>query len=250
MNNSKPLTIALAQISVNRGDVPSNTQKHLQYIEKAAQLSADYIVFPELSLTGYEPDLASSLAFDHNDVRLQPIAEACTKWNITAVVGAPIRMQQGVAIGEYIVFPSGNASIYTKRYLHTGEEVFFVPGTLNPTLVEGNETLAFAICADTNNPAHSETASNNRATTYIASVFISPGGYAKDTAVMQAFAEKYKMSVFMANFSGRSSGYESAGGSAVWDRDGREVARLDGNGEGMLVVRKNSDNCWEAMPAL
>lgn len=45
--------IGLAQISTKLGDVASNLEKHLAYIQQAVDAGLDLVVFPELSLTGY-----------------------------------------------------------------------------------------------------------------------------------------------------------------------------------------------------
>ena len=49
----EPYTVAVAQISVKLGDVESNLEKHLEYVERAGEAGASLLVFPELSLTGY-----------------------------------------------------------------------------------------------------------------------------------------------------------------------------------------------------
>ena len=57
------LSLALAQISTHLGNVTANLEKHLTIIEEAHAASADLLVFPELSLTGYVlQDLASTVA--------------------------------------------------------------------------------------------------------------------------------------------------------------------------------------------
>ena len=53
MLKSEKINIALAQIAPKLGDLKSNLEKHLHYIEKAKKEKADLVVFPELSLTGY-----------------------------------------------------------------------------------------------------------------------------------------------------------------------------------------------------
>jgi NAD+ synthase (glutamine-hydrolysing) len=47
------LNLALAQINTRLGDVPTNLEKHLEWIDQARNQNADLVVFPELSLTGY-----------------------------------------------------------------------------------------------------------------------------------------------------------------------------------------------------
>ncbi len=57
------LKIALAQINTKLGEVESNLQKHLEFIEEARKNNVDLITFPELSLTGYFlQDLTPSVA--------------------------------------------------------------------------------------------------------------------------------------------------------------------------------------------
>lgn len=47
------VTIGLAQIQPKIGDVIANRDKHLEYIEQARRQNVDLLIFPELSLTGY-----------------------------------------------------------------------------------------------------------------------------------------------------------------------------------------------------
>lgn len=240
-------TIALAQISAVKDDISVNLEKHIEYIADASKASANYIVFPELSLTGYEPATAKSSVFSCNDNRIQELRKVCRDGNITAIVGAPLLLQNGIAIGEFIIPPKGPIEVYTKRYLHEGEDKYFIPGNTNPLLIDNNEIISFAICAYTNNPKHAEDAFNNRTSIYIVSVLITPGGYDADTRNLCEYAKKYKMAVFMANYSGCTGGYESAGGSKAWDNDGNEIGEIEGSREGLLLVRRNELNQWLAI---
>ena len=66
------LTIALAQMNTVLGVVEANLEKHLSLIKEARRQSANLIVFPELSLTGYVlQDLAHRVA--HRPVIDDPI---------------------------------------------------------------------------------------------------------------------------------------------------------------------------------
>jgi len=59
--------VGLAQIYPRVGDVQGNLRKHLEYVERAAQDGVDLLVFPELSLTGYQVmDLVSEVAIGTN----------------------------------------------------------------------------------------------------------------------------------------------------------------------------------------
>lgn len=57
------ITVGLAQIYPTLGDVAANLKHHLEWIEQARQQSADLIIFPEMSLTGYQvQDLVPEVA--------------------------------------------------------------------------------------------------------------------------------------------------------------------------------------------
>lgn len=57
------LNVALAQINPKLADVPANLDKHLAYIDQAIDQGADLVIFPELSLTGYQvQDLVPEVA--------------------------------------------------------------------------------------------------------------------------------------------------------------------------------------------
>lgn len=57
------LNIGLAQIYPKLGDLRANLAKHLEYIERAKAEKIDVLVFPELSMTGYQvQDLVPEVA--------------------------------------------------------------------------------------------------------------------------------------------------------------------------------------------
>src|SRR5437870_5736399 len=60
-------SIAIVQTCPLAGDVQANLDEHIRLARLAATEGALIVVFPELSLTGYEPALAESLAFSECD---------------------------------------------------------------------------------------------------------------------------------------------------------------------------------------
>ena len=82
------IKLALAQINTVLGDVDTNLDKHMTLIDQAREASADLLVFPELSLTGYVlQDLAPSVARQPvaEDTAFGPLLEASA--DIDLVVG-------------------------------------------------------------------------------------------------------------------------------------------------------------------
>jgi predicted amidohydrolase len=79
------ITVALAQIDTRLGEVQANLDKHLARIEAARLAGADLVVFPELSLTGYQlqdltPTVARRAAGD--DPIFKPLLAASRKLDI------------------------------------------------------------------------------------------------------------------------------------------------------------------------
>ena len=82
------ITVALAQMYPKLADLKHNLDKHLDYVQQALDQNADLIVFPELSLTGYQvQDLAPEVAIHSaaNDPIFAKLLNASQKIDI--VVG-------------------------------------------------------------------------------------------------------------------------------------------------------------------
>ena len=62
--NTSSFTIAAAQSSSVKGDIEENIRRHCEIAALADSHGAHVIVFPELSLTGYEPTVAAELAVE------------------------------------------------------------------------------------------------------------------------------------------------------------------------------------------
>ncbi|WP_338131590.1 nitrilase-related carbon-nitrogen hydrolase [Serratia marcescens] len=82
-------TLAAAQYPAAAADIACNLERHLEFVAQAAQQQVQLLVFPELSLSGYELADAAELALTLGDPRLQPLAAAAQSHQMTIVVGAP-----------------------------------------------------------------------------------------------------------------------------------------------------------------
>src|SRR5689334_6157007 len=83
--------IAAAQVPSLRGDLTANSAVHLAAVQAAAEQGVSVLIFPELSLTGYELDLAAELALSKSDARLDPLHEVARAANMHVVLGAPLK---------------------------------------------------------------------------------------------------------------------------------------------------------------
>jgi predicted amidohydrolase len=238
------MILATAQTKPKRGDIDANLLDHYRLVKLAAANGAQLIVFPELSITGYEREDAARLAFVENDSRLGHLKKLASENKITIIAGAPIRIQSDLFLGEFCIAPNDSVSIYTKQFLHTGEEIYYQPSfDYNPILEIENERISCAICADIDHPKHAGNASKNNSSIYIASIFFSPNGIPQAHQSLQSYASQYQMNVLMANFGGDSYGSPSGGRSAFWNNKGELIAQMEDSGSGLLIVEKQ-DNDW------
>lgn len=231
------MKIAAAQLQAIDGQIDANIEMHLRFIAAAAQQNARLILFPELSLTGYQRERAQELAFIPGDARLQPIQQAADENEICIIAGAPIEINKQLYIGAFIFQPGKASLIYTKQTLHTDEEQFFVPGfEHNPLLEIENQRVSIAICADITDAVHAYHAGIKHTTLYLASIFYTPGGIAEAYTQLSEYANAYHMHVLMSNYVGSSYTFDAAGRSACWSNNGAVIAQLGAHEEGLLIA--------------
>ena len=241
------LIIAVAQISATKGNVEKNIATHIKAIEKASSLGVSYIVFPELSLTGYEPELAAELAFTDDDQRLSPLIDCARLHNVIVGAGAPLRNKQLSEalphIGQLTIFPAGAVESYAKIHLHPGEEKFFSPGRRHYTFDINDTRIASAICADTNHAIHAKTCCDLGARLYIAGVWITESGYSADALALSGYARDLNMLVAIANYSQMPDGRSTAGKSAIWGESGLLASADDS--QNALVIAEEEPDGWD-----
>lgn len=237
------MILAAAQTKPTRGDIETNLLDHYRLIELAVQNGAQLITFPEMSITGYEREHAQKLAFQKEDSRLDHLRKLASENNIIIVAGAPIQIDDKMFIGEFVIAPDQSVSIYTKQFLHEGEDEFFQSSfDFNPMITIEDKKISFAICADIDNPLHPENACKRATDIYIASIFFTPNGIPNAYRDLQSYAAKLKMNVLMSNFSGESWGYPSAGQSAFWNNKGELVGQMNDSDSGLLLIENKNDN--------
>ena len=242
-NNQKlDFKIAVAQVSSLKGNIEANTTTHIRAIKAASQSDVSYIVFSELSLTGYEPELAVELAFTTYDDRLRPLINAARQYQICVVAGAPLEAKPLPQTGAIIVSPSGGITVYSKMNLHNGEDMYFSSGN-NLVIIEClGQRIANAICADTNAPDHVQAYVQKGATIYTAGVLITTEGYDVDTEKMESYAQKYGILVAMANYNQPTGGWKAIGKSAIWSPAGRLA--LANETQEALVIAHETPEGW------
>lgn len=242
--SSPPVCLAAAQTISIPGDLTGNIERHCDFVRMAAAAGADLLLFPELSLSGYEPDLVASCIVDPAGAALAPLRDLAQQHSMVLILGAPLASaNERPYIGAIVLFADGSHATYHKRHLHSGEEQWASAGAADTASFPlGRERFALAICADTSHAEHAKAAATTGASLYLAGVLISEKGYAADAANLQRHAASHGYGVLMANHGGPSGGYVSAGRSAFWNEDGQLVGATPGAGEQLLLVRREQGN--------
>ena len=235
------MILASAQTKPKFRDIVGNLLDHYKLVDFAADMGADLIVFPELSITGYELEMAETIAFSVDDLRIRRLREMSTKKDIVIVAGAPIQINSELFIGEFIISPDHSLQIYTKHFLHPGEDNFYKPSfDFDPVIDFGEERVAFAICADIDHPEHPEQAAAKGATVYIPSIFFSPNGIPDAYSKLGEYSKKYSLNILMSNYCGESMRLPAAGRSAFWNNHGELVGEMNSSDTGLLLTEKKN----------
>lgn len=245
MNASRILKVSVAQIHSELGDVSANLTKHLEFIQQARSDHCHLLLFPELSLTGYQLGRSvPQIAMKRDDARLQVLAQEAPA--VCVVVG----FVEEASPGEYY-----NAM----AWLHHGD-VVAVHRKLNlPTyggLEEGKlyskgKSLTFTdvspgwrasslICADLWNPALVHCAMLQRpelllapinsASHVVSSEFSNERNWRTN---LNFYAMTYGMPVLMANRFGPEKGIHFWGGSCILGPRGETLAQVE-EGESLI----------------
>jgi predicted amidohydrolase len=236
--------IAAAQVPSIRGDIATNLEMHAAAIAAAAKHGVRVLVFPELSLTGYEPDLAAELAITGMDARLAPLAALARRYQIEVVLGAPLR--DGATkpyLGAILFSATGVTTTYSKMHLGPSERTYFTPGSVPLAFNSNGQKIGMAICADSSQPSHPQAYADAGCTIYAAGVFLNAEWYATDVPRLAHYAARHHMLVVMANHAQSVGTYISVGKSAVLLPDGALLAQAE-NAESCLVIAAKSQGAW------
>ena len=229
------MRVAAAQIRPRRGNINDNIDIHLGAITKAGDLKANLIAFPELSLSGYEPTLAESLAMEINDDRLDVFQQRADLLNIVIVLGLPLRSGAAIQIGLLVFQPFQSRQSYVKQYLHVDELPYFSAGHRQLIIEVGKTKIAPAICYESMLHKHALQAKEEKADIYLALVAKDQAGIDRGEDHYPKIAREMALPVVMVNCVGPGEGFTGAGQSACWNDAGHLEGMLDNTEENILL---------------
>lgn len=229
------MNICIAQIKSLKGDILSNIEKHIKFIELAHLAKADSIFFPELSLTGYEPELAQELATNQDDKRFDIFQKISNLKKMTIGVGVPTNSDNEIEISMIVFQPNKSRTTYSKQQLHEDELPYFKNGNKQVILEIENKKVIPAICYKSLQTEHAAKGINPGGEIYLASVAKSGKGIDKAFIHYPEVAKTYAIPVLMVNCIGECDTFISAGLSSVWTKNGIAAGQLDTKNEGILI---------------
>ena len=231
--------VAAAQYGTRPGDLHANILHHLDFIYQAATEKIDLLVFPELSLTGFQPIQNTPLALHFTDERLAPLHRASVTHQMTIIVGMLLVCDKGISVGSIGFLPDGSRVSCCKPGSCTEEDAH---ERNTPLLGKYNRSVAMGHCVASNEEIWPRTAAALGADLYATGTFVNEANCQHDEMHLQRWAHKYTMPVLFANHAFSAGPHRSAGRSACWDERGQLVVRAD-QGE-LLAVGRRDEKGW------
>ncbi len=220
MNCSKSLSIAAVQPACVDYDVAHNAGIHAALVRAA---DARVVVFPEMSITGYQLD---AQVVDPLDSHLELIVKACEDTGAIALIGAPTKGELGDHISVLRVQGDGVTIAYRKVWLSTAEAARFKPGKEPVVIDVDGWRLGLAICKDTGVVQHAESTANLGMDVYVAGVLDSVDESSIQEERALRIAANHNVWVVVASFAGSTGGgyRHAAARSRIWAPDGSLAA--------------------------
>jgi NAD+ synthase (glutamine-hydrolysing) len=154
------MKIALAQINPTVGDFSGNARRILDWTARAAEQSADLVIFPELSICGYPPaDLLEKASFlARSQQTLDQIAAATTAGGPAILCGTALATDGASSAGKHVrnvaaLLSGGKVSFLQQKMLLPFYDVFdeqryFEPAAQQAITILDGQPLAITICED------------------------------------------------------------------------------------------------------
>lgn len=219
----QPLAVAVAQPECEPYQVAVNAVRHAAAVRLAGSAGSRVVVFPELSLTGYQLD-APAITID--DARLGPVVEACAETGTVALAGAPVQEESRAYIAILAIDAAGASVVYRKVCVDVTEAPRFAPGRSPAVLEVDGWRLGLAVCRDIGDRQHACDTAALGIDAYLAGTLTAAGDVARQDGRARRIAADHQVWVAMASFAGSTGGFPGAAGrSGVWAPDGRLIAQ-------------------------
>lgn len=210
-------------------DVRGNADRAAELAVRAREEGAGLVVFPELTLTGYE---MAALAADPelwtapDDPRLDPVRAA----GVATAVNVALPTGSGRPAIATLVHDADGAHVttYEKQHLFRHEQDVFRPGDRDGRFDLGGIRFSLGICYDNHFPELSARGASDGCRVHLASSLYGTGdGLRERATVHPGIAKEHGLYVVLANHVGPAGPWTGCGGAAVWGPGGVLLAEAD-----------------------
>lgn len=242
------LTVAVAQINSELADIKSNVAKHIEYIRSAKAKNCDLLLFPELSLTGYQLSKSTpNIAMKASNPVFERLSQEAP--DMTIVIGFVEERSPGEFYNAMAFLKDGKLDISYRKinlptYGHLEEGKIFHKGRdLTFCEIKENWTASSLICADLWNPALVHCTMLQKPELLLAPINSASGvvsdGFSNEVNWLkniEFYAMIYGTPVLMANRFGKEKDIHFWGGSRIVSPTGETLAKADNKEE--LITAK------------
>jgi predicted amidohydrolase len=245
-----PIRTAIAQINPKLGDLDANLALYEETIRRGVKEKADFLLFPELSLTGYFlRDTVPSVALTMKSAELKPLKQLSRE--LPFVAGLVEESADHRFFNSAVYFEGGEARhVHRKVYLPTygmfDEQRYFARGDRVRAFDSKFGRLALLICEDLWHPSTIYLAALDGALAVICPSASPLRGIVDEQAqddnarywemINRAYAETYSLFMFYGNRCGFEDGVGFWGGSEIVDPFGQRLAKARYYDEEFLVA--------------
>ncbi|MCH8298280.1 MAG: NAD+ synthase, partial [Chloroflexi bacterium] len=249
---ARTFRLALAQINPTVGDIPGNTAKILDYLERAREAQADLVAFPEMATTGYPPeDLLFKTSFLTDNVAAMEKVAAASKGiavvlgyvNIVSLERGPDDMGPQITNAAALCYDGRLVDTYDKIFLPNygvfDEERYFKKGSVCPVYRIGGVAVGVNICEDIWYPVGPTTVQRQAGAELIVNINASPFHAGKRSFREEMIAQRasdHGLAVAYLNTVGGQDELVFDGGSIVCDATGGLAARGPAFQESLIVT--------------
>jgi predicted amidohydrolase len=256
MADPSKLRLAAVQLAPVLGDCESNLARHLEWIATAREQGADLVVFPELSLTGYQlKDMVPDVALRLGGAELAPLREASE--TIGVVVGLVEETPEHALYNAVVLLQGGEVvarhrKVYLPTYGMFDEMRYFAAGDRLGAVDTAFGRLALCLCEDFWHPSTAYIGAQDGAKLFIVPSCSPARGFTDEdrfrgTQVWELLnrhcAAAYGVFVCFVNRVGYEDGVNYWGGSEVIVPGGGLVAKAPYFDEHLLLA----DLDWNAL---
>jgi predicted amidohydrolase len=259
------MRIGLAQIRPRLGDIEQNVQMHLEMIRRAREEQVDLLVFPELSLTGYNLlDLTYDVARTADSDEIQKLVAEADPLDL--VFGFVETSKDHILYNSALYASNRQIKhVHRKVYLPTyglfDEGRYFGSGNVLRAFDTRFGRIGVLICEDMCHPSTSYLLAQDGAQIILAMANSPTRGLSSEGfsnrdywyTTLKSTAMSYGVFVCFAQRIGSEDGLSFCGGSMVFDPFGKQIAQAPLFEENLLLVDIDLDQVRKAryeMPIL